>query len=118
MKLLVCLIGLSVGKNINVNDIKRKLVLPCVKVEGPLVDGRLIADGRKETWKVTLVVYIVSHKVPMKVRRWSLMVNFTGSGQCSLCRLWYWREPIRLTMSLHLRIFMGTSRHTICTTHI
>ena len=53
MKLLVCLVGLSVGKNINVNDIKRKLVLPCVKMEGPLVDGRLIADGRKEAWKQT-----------------------------------------------------------------
>ena len=26
MKLLVCVVGLAVGKNINVNDIKRKLL--------------------------------------------------------------------------------------------
>ena len=29
----------------------------------------------------TSVVYIVRLKLPMKMRRWSLMDNFTGSGQ-------------------------------------
>ena len=62
------------------------------------------------------VVYIMRLKVPMKMRRWSLMVNFTGSSQGQLCWGWYWPGPVRLTMRVHLRIFMCTLRRTIYTT--
>ena len=60
--------------------------------------------------------------MPMKLRKWSLMVNFTGLDQQQKdrenrlpeIRLPYSRpEPMNLILRLHLRIFMGNLGRTI-----
>ena len=68
----------------------------------------------KIKFKDTLVVYIVRLKVTIKMRRWSLMVNFTGQYKAQQNKPWH--EPVKLATGLHLRISMGTLRHTIYTT--